>query len=195
MSHDYFDEPEYDPVDSDAETALRKAAEGMSATVLLPDHLLHTIAASISTRLHQSVMTSIEKSISKKLDGMVDEAMRKVIGERAEALVNDALEKPRQKTNEWGAPMGPPVMFSELIPGIVDSFLNAKVNDKGQSDPNYGKATRAGWMIAQAVREHVDPVTKKAVETVTTQARDLVSRKIAAFVSQEMVPAIEGKRS
>lgn len=189
----YFDEDEIEEI---AEGEVKVNPNGVTATVNLPDSTLESIAGHIANRLEQSISRRIEKAVMDKVDRLVDDGVRKVIGDRAEALVREILEKPRQKTNEWGAPTGPTVTFAELIPGIVDSYLNANVNDKGQVDryASDAKKTRAAWLIATMVREHIEPVTTNAVATVTKQARDVVAQKIAAFVSEQMVPAIEMKK-
>lgn len=184
----YFDEDEFEEI---AEGEVKVNPDGVTATVNLPDSALQGIAASIAQRLENSISRRIEKAVMEKVNELVDDGVRKVIGDRAEALVREILDKPRQKTNEWGTPSGPTVSFAELIPGIVESYLNASVNEKGQADRSYGKSTRAGWIIATMVREHIDPVTTQAVANITKQARDVVAQKIAAFVSEQMVPAIE----
>lgn len=189
----YFDEEEIEEI---AEGEVKVKPEGVTATVNLGDNAIEGIVNGIAYRLEQSISRRIEKAVSEKVATLVDEAVRKVIGDRAEALVREMLDKPRQKTNEWGSPTGPTVTFAELIPGIVDSYLNTKVDDKGtvsyHSSDN--KKTRAGWIIATMVREHIEPVTTQAVANITKQARDVVAQKIAAFVSEQMVPAIEMKR-
>lgn len=189
----YFDEDEVEEI---AEGEVKVNPKGITATVNLPDSALESIGAGIAYRLEQSISRRIEKAVMEKMNQIVDEGVRKVIGERAEELVREAIEKPRQKTNEWGSPTGPTVTFAELIPGIVDSYLNTKVDDKGtvsyHSSDN--KKTRASWIIATMVREHIEPVTTQAVANITKQARDVVAQKIAAFVSEQMVPAIEMKK-
>lgn len=188
----YFDEDEIEEI---AEGEVKVNPNGVTATVNLPDSALESIAASIANRLENSISRRIEKAVMEKVDQLVDDGVRKVIGDRAEVLVREILDKPRQKTNEWGSPTGPTVTFAELIPGIVDGYLNQRVNEKGVADNYSGnKATRAGWLIASMVREHIEPVTTNAVATVTKQARDVVAQKIAAFVSEQMVPAIEMKK-
>ncbi|MEZ2410499.1 hypothetical protein AB6806_27260 [Bosea sp. RCC_152_1] len=189
----YFDEDEIEEI---AEGEVKVNPKGITATVNMPGSALESIAASIASRLENSTSRRIEKSVMEKVEQLVDDGVRKVIGDRAETLVREILDKPRQKTNEWGTPTGPTVTFAELIPGIVDSYLNTKVNDKGQVDSYHSdnKKTRAAWIIATMVREHIEPVTTNAVATVTKQARDVVAQKIAAFVSEQMVPAIEMKK-
>lgn len=190
----YFDEDEMEEI---AEGEVKVQTDGVTATVNLGNSAIESIANGLTYRLENALARKIEKAIGEKLDAMIDEAVTKVIGDRAEALVREAIEKPRQKTNEWGSPTGPVVTLAELIPGIVDNYLNAKVNDKGQVDSysRDSKVTRAGFIIATMVREHIDPVTTQAVSNITKQARDIVAQKIAAFVSEQMVPAIEVKRS
>ena len=188
----YFDEEEMEEI---AEGEMKVSPNGITATVNLPDSALESIGAGIAHRLEISISRRIEKAVMAKVSELVDDGVRKVIGDRAEALVREILEKPRQKTNEWGTPTGPAVTFAELIPGIVSSYLNAMVNDKGIADNYSGnKVTRAAWIIATLVRQHVEPVTANAVATVAKQARDVVAQKIAAFVSEQMVPAIDAKR-
>lgn len=79
---------------------------------------------------------------------------------------------------------------------IVENYLNASVDDRGNSSTYSGgqKRTRVSWLIASHMRDHIDPITKNAISTVTQQARDVVSKKIAQFVSEQMVPAIEIKK-
>ena len=189
----YFDEDEIEEI---AEGEVKVKANGITATVNVPDSALDSIANGIAMRLENAISRRIEKAVTEKVGALVDEAVRKIIGDRAEALVREALDKPRQKTNEWGTPTGPTVTFAELIPGIVQSYLDTKVDSKGQvgyhSSDN--KVTRAGFIIATMVREHIDPVTTQAVANITKQARDVVAQKIAAFVSEQMVPAIEMKK-
>lgn len=190
----YFEDEELDEI---AEGEVKVKTDGMTATVSLGNSALESIAAGIAQRLENALARKLERAVSEKLDAMVDDAVTKVIGDRAEALVREAIEKPRQKTNEWGSPTGPIVTLAELIPGIVDNYLNAKVNDKGQVDSysRDSKVTRAGFIIATMVREHIDPVTTQAVSNITKQARDIVAQKIATFVSEQMVPAIEARKS
>ena len=189
----YFDEDEIEEI---AEGEVKVKANGITATVNVPDSALDSIANGIAMRLENAISRRIEKAVTEKVGALVDEAVRKIIGDRAEALVREALDKPRQKTNEWGSPTGATVTFAELIPGIVDGYLNAKVDAKGNLSSYSGdsKTSRVSWIIANHVREHIDPVTTQAVANITKQARDVVSQKIAAFVSEQMVPAIEMKR-
>lgn len=187
----YFDEEEIEMID---EGEVKVKREGVTATVNIGDDALQGLVNGIAYRLENAISRKIEEAVTEKVNTLVDEAVRKVIGDRAEALVREILDKPRQKTNEWGTPSGPTVTFAELIPGIVESYLNASVNEKGQTDRSYGKSTRAGWIIGTMVREHIDPVTTQAVANITKQARDVVAQKIAAFVSEQMVPAIEMKK-
>lgn len=189
----YFDEEEIEMID---EGEVKVKREGVTATVNIGDDALQGLVNGIAYRLENAISRKIEKAVTEKVNTLVDEAVRKVIGDRAEVLVREILDKPRQKTNEWGTPTGPTVTFAELIPGIVQSYLDTKVDSKGQvgyhSSDN--KVTRAGFIIATMVREHIDPVTTQAVANITKQARDVVAQKIAAFVSEQMVPAIEMKK-
>jgi hypothetical protein len=188
----YFDEDDMEEI---AAGEVKVNPKGVTATVNLGDQAIEGIANGIAFRLEQAIARKIEKAISDKVDRLVDEAVRKIIGDRAEALVREALDKPRQKTNEWGMPTGTTVTFAELIPNIVDSYLNTKVDEKGNpSTYNDNKRTRMGWIIAEHVRAHIDPVTTSAVATVTKQARDVVAQRIATFMSEHLVPAIEVKK-
>lgn len=190
----YFDEDDYEEI---AEGEVKVNPDGVTATVNLGDSALDSLAAGIAQRLENAISRKIEKAINARLDDLVKEAMAKVIGERAVELVREAIEKPRQKTNEWGSPTGPTVTFAELIPGIVESYLNTTVDSKGNPSTYSGdaKTKRVSWIIAEHVRAHIDPVTTNAVATVTKQARDVVAQRIATFMSEHLVPAIEVKKA
>ena len=165
-------------------------------TLAIPASALHELGRSVAATVIDRLETRVIKAVEKKLNEIVDEAVRKVVGEQAIAVVTEQLMKPRQKFNEWGTPTGPVVTFNEQIPGVVENYLNAKVDDKGNVSNYSGdnKKTRDGWIIGQYVKADLDPVIQNTVSSITKQARDLVSSKVAAFVSEQMVPAIELKR-
>jgi hypothetical protein len=157
--------------------------------VSLSSHALEHMAKAVEHAVVERLVVLIERAVTKKMNELVDEAVRKVIGDRAEALVIAAIEKPRQKFDMWGNPTGPTVAFADIIPGVVESYLSQKVNDKG--DLYSGTVPRVNWIIGQHVKAHVDPAVQNAVSSVTKQARDIVTAKVSAFVAEQMVPAID----
>lgn len=189
---DYDDDYE----DEDQDTMSEATIKDGDITVTLKASALNEMTRAVQYQVAERITAKVLNAIHDTLKATVDEAVRKVIGDNAEALVLAELERPRQKFNEWGTPTGPTVSFAELIPGVVQEYLSATVDDQGRTSGYSGdqKRTRVGWIIGQRVKQDIDPAIQNAVNSVTKQARDIVTAKVSAFVAEQMVPSIDVKK-
>lgn len=183
----------YEDQEDEMEHSMHETASYGGVTVTLSSQALQEMATAIQYAVVERLRVSIEKAVNDKMRALVDEAVRKVVGEKAEKLVLEAIEKPRQKFDVWGTPTGPTVAFADIIPSVVESYLNERVNDKGAKDSYSSSVPRANWIIARHIREHLDPAVSNAVSSITKQARDIVTAKVSAFVAEQMIPAVDVK--
>lgn len=189
---------EYDDYEDDTEEMI----EAVAPTPLPDDGIIFKAGPQVLRAIENEVVANIANAIQnrvlREIDGkikqIVDEAVRQVIGERAVEAVQSHLDKPRQKTDVWGNPSGPVASFAEIIPGVAEAYLNQMVNAEGRADNYSGnKATRVGWIIGKAVKDHIDPVVTKTVTDITNQAKMAISSKVGAFIAQELTPQIDAK--
>ena len=158
---------------------------------------LNSMARAVVTMMVERYANSITPQVSKKIDAAVkaaiDEKVTAVIGERAAAIIREEIDKPRRKTNAWGNPTGPEVSFGDIIPEIARSYLDERVDAKGNRDTYQADKLprRADWIIASMVRNPVDKAAKDAAAMITEQARKIVQQQVGRFVAEQMIPAIE----
>lgn len=149
------------------------------------------IVANVCNTLERRVIIAIEK----RLKELVDQTVANTIGERAVELVQQHLDKPRRKTDMWGNPTGPETSFAELIPGMVEHYLNQTVDSSGRVSTYSGdsKTTRAAWIISAHVKAHIDPVISKTVTDISNLAKTTIAGKVGQFIAAELTPQIDAK--
>lgn len=193
---------EYDDFEDEDETNSEPASEMKpletgGIKIEIDASALDAMARAVVTQMVERYANSITTQVSKKIDAAVkaaiDAKVTAVIGERADAIIRETLDKPRRKTNAWGNPTGPEVSFGDIIPEIARSYLDERVDAKGNRESYQSDKSprRADWIIASMVRDPVDKAAKDAAAMITEQARKIVQQQVGRFVAEQMIPAIE----
>jgi hypothetical protein len=189
--------PEYDEPDGvDMSEPAEKTPSGINIEV--QDYALRNIREAAAARIAEHLSADVEKMIQARLDALMDEAWCASIRDKAMEAINAYLIKPRQKTNHYGEPTGSAESIADTIPGIVESWLSARVNRTGEVVIGYDRKdypTRVEHMIQTLVTGELKKETEKAAKDVTEKARAVVASHVGRFISEQMVPAIEVQKS
>lgn len=191
---DYYDEDEElseEELDNMSEVKVEPSEEGIQISV--DPRTLNTIAEAAAHRLASSLSDKVKKAVEARLEEVLNDAWRDTIHKMACEAIEAFLTTPRAKTDEWGTPItGKTCSLAAEIPKEVTKWLNQKVNAKGNVDTYHSDnaLTRTQWMLKTLVQDQLASETKKAADSVTEKAREVVRLHVGRFISEQMVPAI-----
>lgn len=134
MSGDYEDDTELEIESMSDDAAIKKAAEGI--TISIPAYAIETLSEAAARRLTEHMQKKLDKLLERRIEEVCNEAWVAAISDRARAAADAYILKPRTPTNSWGEPdpSKKQVAFADQIPGIVETWLNQKVDSNGNPD-------------------------------------------------------------
>lgn len=180
------------------DVAIKKAAEGI--TITIPTYAIEALSEAAAHRLTEHMTKKLDAILKKKVEDICNDAWVAAITDRARASADEYILKPRTPTNTWGEPdpSKKQIALGDQIPGIVDNWLNQKVDSSGNPDrDSYGNSRgntkRIDWMLRSLVTEPLKAETEKAAKSVEAEARKVVAAHVGRFVAETMIPSIDIK--
>lgn len=120
------------------------------------------------------------------------ELVREMVDEVARSAIQDALLAPRQRTDEFGNPVGDPLSFQQMIAAQVAAWQEETVDrhdGKPKKADSYSRSnviTRSEYLVQQVGAHEFEKLAKEEVGKVRVQAKALVESTIKNTVAASL---------
>lgn len=137
-----------------------------------------TVGDKVAAIIAKNVMAHPDyRSLQERVTALRDEEIR----EQLRPIVAEALQKPIQKTNSYGSPVGQPTTLTELIMESVTKYWNPNSTDR------YGSRDQTlPGLIDATVRKELAAEIPKVVKA----TKDKALKVIAEHLNQPMMDAV-----
>lgn len=120
------------------------------------------------------------------------ELVREMVDEAARNEIATAMLAPRQRTDEYGNPVGDPLSFQQMIAAQVAAWQDETVDrydGKPKKTDNYNRGNvmpRSEYLVRQVGASEFEKLAKEEVAKVRAQAKQLVETTIKSAVASSL---------
>lgn len=166
-----------------------RTGDGIELTLSIMPPTDEQIADSIARRYcaDYSVSEALQAAISDRFDVLI----RHAVDAAAKGAIERAMAATRQKTDEFGNPIGEPQTFAGMIGAQVKAWQEETVDSDGRpkAKDRYSSYvfTRAEWLVRQVGAEEFAKIAKEEVAKVKLAAKasidSAIKNAVAAAIS------------
>ncbi len=150
--------------------------------------------ADIADALARAMMHnySTSKALSDAVADRFYALVREAVDEAAKQAIADAMSTPRQRTDEFGNPVGEALSFQQMIAAQVKAWQEETVatydGKPKKKDPYSSSAvvTRAEYLVRQVGAQEFEKLAKSEVALIKKQATERVSETIKSTVAASL---------
>ncbi len=120
------------------------------------------------------------------------ELVREMVDDAARTEIQAALQTPRQRTDEFGNPVGEPLSFQQMIAAQVAAWQGETVDPhdgKPKRSEAYNRSNvilRSEYLVRQVGAREFEKLAKEEVAKVRANAKQLVDSTIKAAVTNSL---------
>jgi len=120
------------------------------------------------------------------------ELVREMVDDVARAEIQSAMQTPRQRTDEFGNPVGEPLSFQQMIAAQVAAWQAETVDrhdGKPKKSDSYNRShiiPRSEYLVRQVGVHEFEKLAKEEVAKVRAEAKQLVENTVKSAVAASL---------
>lgn len=133
--------------------------------------------------------SDVRTRLFKEAEERLSDSIQKEVDDHLDAFIYKELDKPRQRTDTFGKPVGDPETIAQRIERAAIKYLDRNVNEDGRevASSHYGKtSTRVEWLVMKTVAGALDRDVTKRIDEACRQAKAQFMEKITQITSETM---------
>lgn len=149
-----------------------------------PDDITDALARRMVSdyTMGQAMRSAVEERFS--------QLVREAVDDMAKAAISEAMQAPRQRTDEYGNPVGDPVSFQQMIAAQVAAWQEETVdyqgNPKRRDAYSRDVSTRFEHLVRQVGAAEFAKLAKEEVAKVRVSAKALLENTIKDTVAKSL---------
>lgn len=164
--------------------------DGFAFTVKVAPPSREDIADALANAMlrNYTESTALKNTVADRVAQLV----REYVDNAAREVIADAMLAPRQRTDEFGNPVGEAISFQKMLADQVQSWQEETVDSydgKPKKPDSYSPQrviTRAQYLVRQVGAAEFEKLAKAEVAKVQSEARALVSKTIKDTVAASL---------
>lgn len=145
------------------------------------------VLARVAHDLRDEFDGSVRDLFREQVQAIAKQAAPKIIEAHLNLAIDNIVNGQYQPVNEWGEAKGPKTSLREMVQSRCVSYLNDKVNSRGETASYDTVGTRAQWLANESAKKSFDVDIKAHVVKEIAAAKEQIKTMLGKHIAETLL--------